>query len=120
MDYKTTCLFLLTLLIYCIKDGASLQCYTCASPENSLCGREFSSSKVPTLPCPGTDSVCIKGKSRVGGDIMVTRTCGTHSSCQLFETCQVCTSDKCNSSTNLKIPFMLLPLIGLVLFKSYF
>ncbi|KAB0792914.1 hypothetical protein PPYR_12534 [Photinus pyralis] len=120
MDYKTKCLFLTFLLISHIKYGESLQCYTCSSPEALICGNDFSPSKALAVPCAGSESVCIKGKSRVGGDIVVTRTCGTQSSCQLFETCQVCTTDKCNSSTSLKFHLMLLPLVGLTIIKSFF
>ncbi|KAK5641931.1 hypothetical protein RI129_010478 [Pyrocoelia pectoralis] len=120
MYSNRTCLFLLVLLISYIKNGSSLECYTCASPDNSMCGSDFSTSKVAALACKGNENVCIKGSTTVLGVTVITRTCGTQDSCQLFDKCYVCHSDRCNSSNNVKFQFMLLPLVGLVFIKSYF
>ncbi|KAB0792913.1 hypothetical protein PPYR_12533 [Photinus pyralis] len=118
MSYKT-CLFVALLVSY-IKNGESLYCYTCASPDNLMCGSDFSTSKVAALHCKTDENLCLKASTTVLGVTVVTRTCGVQESCQLFDKCNTCSSDKCNSSSNVQFQFMLLPLAGLIFVKSYF
>ena len=120
MNMRGACLFVLVLLISCIRNGSSLECFTCASPEAAICGLDFSSSKVASLQCAPKDDVCIKGVTSVLGATVITRTCGVKDTCQIFDTCSVCTTDKCNSSTKLQFKSILLSLVGFIIIKFHF
>ncbi|KAB0792912.1 hypothetical protein PPYR_12532 [Photinus pyralis] len=116
MNYKTIYLFVTLLVACCVQNGWSLKCYTCSSPEDSTCGREFNSSKVPALDCKEGNNVCIKVTPTVAGVTAVARLCGIKEACAILESCVTCDSDLCNTSASVKFQFWLLSLIGVVYF----
>ncbi|KAB0795783.1 hypothetical protein PPYR_09844 [Photinus pyralis] len=116
MNSKTVYLFVTVLVACCVQNGWSLKCYTCASPEDSTCGRDFNSSTVPALECDAPNNVCIKAKPKIEGVTVVTRLCGTKDACALLASCVTCDSDLCNTSASVKFQFWLLSLIGVVYF----
>ncbi|XP_031354166.1 uncharacterized protein LOC116178726 [Photinus pyralis] len=122
MVLNKTCLILLVAVVFIsyIQTGSALECYTCSSLDNSTCGTPFNPAIVGVMKCMGNDNVCLKGSNHGTTVAVVTRGCGTKDSCHAYnKKCHTCNSDRCNSSNNAKFQFMLLPLVGITIVKSY-
>ncbi|KAK4874037.1 hypothetical protein RN001_013397 [Aquatica leii] len=117
-NYRFLTIFV--LLVCFFKYGASLYCFTCASAANGPCGIGFSTNDVAPQACKPKENVCLKASSTVLGETLFTRNCGVPEACSLFDECNYCENELCNSSNNVKPKYIIASLISFFLVKFVF
>ncbi|KAF5291506.1 hypothetical protein FQR65_LT01819 [Abscondita terminalis] len=103
-----------------VADGETLECFSCTSQGNDLCGEDFDAKVVAPQACRPNEDVCIKAASTVLGVTLITRTCGIKDTCSMFDECDYCENDNCNLSHRMRPNEAVFTLIGVVLVKLMF